>query len=404
MGLIVVLVEIALLLRRRESRNQFGWLLASSCCLCVLVFPLLILGSKLDSGFSFVAANPALGDLAKFGGSFALTAQFFRYLPMAAMLILALGSHFSHSATPTTKRFLLTALVPSLILGIGLSVFVTGAANISEYIYRPYIFISCLAILVVPDSPPTLPKGNRNCVNNLALLVALVVACQLWTRAELYDKMWNQIGNVTLIQQQERIVLLKYVTDSPMFGLGLLLLIGLAVLTLRPTIRHRATVVNVFIVGAIFTTLWSYEVNFISDLERTRSATEREEGLGPETAKATGAWLRENTPSTDLAATNYLYHPDTGQPLSDYSLGAWSQREFLVLGPNLFSYQFENRRSLYEISTYFGESQDEQTAGVLRELGVRWFVVDRLNPMSSRYWERVDSVVYKNDRFLIVRL
>jgi len=141
----------------------------------------------------------------------------------------------------------------------------------------------------------------------------------------------------------------------------------------------------------------------VGELTRVRSVAEQDGNLGSGASQEAARWLRNNSQPEELAATNFLTDYQTGGPLSDFSLGSWSQREFLVLGPNLFSSKFDDVRALYELSMFFGESADVGSAEVLRGVGVGWFVVD-LWSTSFRDWGSVADVVYENDRFLIVKL
>ena len=113
-------------------------------------------------------------------------------------------------------------------------------------------------------------------------------------------------------------------------------------------------------------------------------------------------WVKSNTDDEQLVATNYLYDHETGRPLSDFSLAAWAQREFLVLGPSFFP-DFDSHISDVEASLQFGLAPSAASARDLTRRGVNWFIVDKWNT-SFTDWRRDWDAKYENERFLVVKL
>jgi hypothetical protein len=139
-----------------------------------------------------------------------------------------------------------------------------------------------------------------------------------------------------------------------------------------------------------------------SELSRIRPSDEIETNIGAASARAVGDWARTSTPHSDLFATNYLYHFESGRPLTDFSLGAWSQREFLILGPS-FLLNFDAHLDAVMASIQFGTSPSPDSVRDLTSRGVQWFIVDKWNTDFVE-WQNYWKVVYENERFLAVKL
>jgi len=136
-------------------------------------------------------------------------------------------------------------------------------------------------------------------------------------------------------------------------------------------------------------------------VDPVRSDTELVTLEGPPDAKTIGMWLRDNSDTNELVATNYLRNKSSAL-LGAYSLAAWSQREFLILGPSL-SFKSPKTTRAIELSETFAESPSAAVASELRENGVRWFIVD-LDTTITRSWEPFAEVVAMTWRFWLLRL
>ena len=111
----------------------------------------------------------------------------------------------------------------------------------------------------------------------------------------------------------------------------------------------------------------------------------------------------ENTEASDLVATNFLFSDSAQQVFSDdYSLAVWSKREFLVLGPKFFGVS-ETAKDKISLCVRFADSPSRTDALLLGDRGVSWFVVD-LASTSQRSWEPYGDVVFRTDRFWVIKL
>lgn len=402
-GLSVLVFEVSRLLLSLKVRRPGRWILLVATLIGIATYPLLYLGSKFDGGFELVAANPALGDLAKYGSVFALISQVISNLPLLAILALALvyWRHDSRRGSSDTSTLPLMGLVPLLALGITLNVFVTGPANLFEYLSRPMIYLSALAITTSVSSI-ALSEPRARDVRLVFLSGAVGIFGFVWRALELYENSWDRLGKSLFNWNPEKVTLLKYVSDESTFGAGTLLMILVIVGLTNPRILRPKLVLSCLI-PLVVLQLLAYQTRSANELSRIRTEGEIFSNIGVDSARDVAVWLRENTNEADTVATNFLYDYQTGGPLSDFSLGSWSQREFLVLGPNLFSYDYELLQFEYELSIYFGEQPNEETAEQLRIRGVRWFVVDKYNTQFQD-WQTTTDVVYENERFIVVRL
>jgi hypothetical protein len=126
--------------------------------------------------------------------------------------------------------------------------------------------------------------------------------------------------------------------------------------------------------------------------------------LGPTESLIVGDWLRHNTDSTDLVATNYIINKE-GKPIEDYSLGVWSQRSFLVLGPEMFKVSFyfgEGSVKAREVLS-FSNTADSLSAKQLLRYGVKWFIIDT-TLTDRRNWAPYAERVFNSGKFIVLRL
>ena len=125
--------------------------------------------------------------------------------------------------------------------------------------------------------------------------------------------------------------------------------------------------------------------------------------LGSDEVRTVGRWLSENSEASNLVATNFLFSDSAQQVFSDdYSLAVWSKREFLVLGPKFFGVS-ETAKDKISLCVRFADSPSRTDALLLGDRGVSWFVVD-LASTSQRSWEPYGDVVFRTDRFWVIKL
>lgn len=126
--------------------------------------------------------------------------------------------------------------------------------------------------------------------------------------------------------------------------------------------------------------------------------------LGPTESVVVGDWLRRNTDNTDLIATNYIIDKE-GKPIEDYSLGVWSKRSFLLLGPEMFKVSFyfgEGSTKASEVLA-FSNTADSLSATQLLRYGVKWFIIDT-TLTERRNWAPYAERVFGSGRFIVLRL
>jgi hypothetical protein len=142
----------------------------------------------------------------------------------------------------------------------------------------------------------------------------------------------------------------------------------------------------------------------LTDSRREVSSSEVIEIIGPSGVRDVGAWLRANTRTTDLIATNYKLS-EASFGYEGYPLAAWSHREFLVLGfpvPETRSTQEKWIRANRAVKE-FATGANHEGCQTLLNFGVKWFVAD-LEQTSNRYWPQCATVEFSTDRFIVLSL
>ncbi len=398
--IIILCAETFVLTRQFATRPRILVLLFGGAVASFGIIPLIWLASKVIDGFAFADVNPGLGKIAAYGPGFAYLLvslqRLWLIVPIVAMVVLVLSSGKRAPCKRPINLYLL-GLAPIALLGVLMDVIMTGNANTYEYFSGPMYFVTSLILMgiVAPDSAVLLPARN---LRLFCLLVTCVVTLGfLWVRLGLAEKIWHlaqsQLGQDTSIPQ-------FLSTDSRISAAAVTIVILSA--TTRSKWYSPRLVLGSLLVSLSILTLYGYWNSAVSELQREREPSEIATSLGQLDNQLVGRWLRSNTLPTDLIATNELFDSSTGQPLSDFSLAAWSKREFLVLGPSFLG-DYSRLRSQLDVSQQFGYAPSQTEAEQLRQWGVKWFVVDRLDS-SFNDWENTWDVHYANEHFFVVKI
>lgn len=396
-AIIIFCAEIFMFTRRLATRPRILALLSGSAVASLGVFPLIWLASKIIDGFAITEVNPGLGQIATYGPSFAylliLLQRFWLIVPVAIVLGLSLGK--KPVAQPPINLFVL-CFGPIALLGVLMDTIMTGNANTFEYFSEPIYFVTSIILMVVVASDSAVLPPARNLRLFCLLVICVVNFGFLWVRLGLAEKVWflarSQLGRDESIPQ-------FLLIDSRIGATAITIAILSA--TTRSKWFSPRLVLGSLLVSLSILTLYGYWNSAVSELQREREPSEITGNLGSPNSQLVGRWLQSNTLPTDLIATNDLFDSSTGQPLSDFSLAAWSKREFLVLGPRFLG-DYSRFSSELDVSQQFGYAASQDEANQLRRWGVKWFVVDRLkSPFNN--WEKAWDVQYANEHFFVIK-
>ena len=402
-ALVVLVFEASILTKHFQLRYRipllFGTALAGSLATLPLV---LVLGNFIEN-FQVVTINPGLGQLAEFGPRFALFALLAKNLIIVVSTTVAVGLALrNYRATPTARwSDALLGLALFQIVGLVLDVKVHGNANAHEYFSGPMYFVASLAIILSSSATVNGALIIRTTKGAVLAATGLSLAGLLWTRMNLNEVLWSFLGLRLLNWNERKVILVQYFTAGMVNGAATAALILLPLLVIFGRRSVRLLQLGL-LTSVIFLTLYAYSESASSEISRIRNPEELASYLGSPNAQNIGMWVKSNTDDEQLVATNYLYDHETGRPLSDFSLAAWAQREFLVLGP-IFLPDFDSHISDVEASIQFGLAPSAASARDLTRRGVNWFIVDKWNT-SFTDWRRDWDVKYENDRFLVVKL
>jgi hypothetical protein len=402
--IIIFCAELFMLTRRFATRPRILVLLLGCTVASFGTIPLISLASKVVGGFAIAKVNLGLGDIATYGPSFAYLLvslqRFWLILPVVVIVALALSSGKRASCELPTNLFLL-GLAPIALLGVLMDTIMTGNANTYEYFSGPMYFVASLSLMGVGTLLIAVLQPLKSRLASSLIAVGLVTFGYFWVRLSLADKLWRRIGLELFEWDGLKIILLQYVTSDSRIGAAALTVIIVLVSTKVKRFSPQLAVGSV-LVSLSSLTLYGYWNSAVSEFQRERKPSEVAASLGSPNTQLVGRWIQFNTLTLDLIATHNLFDPTTGQPLSDFSLAAWSKREFLVLGPRFLG-DYSRLSSELDLSQQFGYAPSQAGAEQLREWGVKWFVVDRLNSPFNN-WEKAWDVQYANEHFLVVKL
>ena len=401
-AIIIFCAETFTLTRRLATRPRILVLLLGCAIASFATIPLISLASKVVGGFAIAEANPELGQIATSGLSFAYLLvslqRLWLIVPIAIVLGLSLGK--KSEAQPSINLFFM-CFVPITLLGVLMDIIMTGNANTFEYFSGPMYFVASLTLIgVVSSDVAVLRPPKRRLIVSL-VAVWLVTFGYFWVRLRLAERLWRRIGAELFEWDGRKVVLLQYVTFDRRIGAATVAIVILIV-TIRSKWFSPRLVLGSLLVSLSILTLYGYWNSAVNELQRERKPNEIAANLGSPKSQLVGRWLESNTSARDMIATHNLFDSATGQPLSDFSLAAWSKREFLVLGPRFLG-DYSRLSAELDVSQQFGYAPSQDEAEQLRQWDVKWFVVDRLNSPFDN-WEKAWDVQYANERFFVVKL
>lgn len=266
------------------------------------------------------------------------------------------------------------ALIPAIELSIW--------ANGTDYLYfsRPILLVFNLYLLYmllhkISGGTSRFISSSKSSLLGLGILIAIVAAVLLWKRN--------------------------------FFAASLISLVLVISSALFPQTRQNKIGVRALggvCLAIVIVTCLNISRSAIVSLSSDASFDNAVSLLGPTESVVVGDWLRRNTDNTDLIATNYIIDKE-GKPIEDYSLGVWSKRSFLLLGPEMFKVSFyfgEGSTKASEVLA-FSNTADSLSATQLLRYGVKWFIIDT-TLTERRNWAPYAERVFSSGRFIVLRL
>jgi len=383
--LIILMTEVNTRQFVRSSANLIRILVASTL-VCGTVFMALLLGRFV--GWE-VTGNPVYIDRDAPNRVMAALVGARRYLAadlpqlagtvlLATFALIATGKPECQNARKTRLAVVSVIPVLALIPAAELSIWANG----TDYLYfsRPILLVVNLYLLhiilhKVSLSTPRFSLLSKSSSLSLATVIAIVATVLLWKRSFLAASL------ISLIL----VIFSALFPQTRQNRIGIRTLGGVSLAIVLVTCLNGSS---------------NAMTSLFSDVSRENAVSL----LGPPESLAVGDWLRHNTDSTDLVATNYIINKE-GKPIEDYSLGVWSRRPFLMLGPGMFrvSFYFGEGSIKASETLSFANTADSFSAKQLLRYGVKWFIIDT-TLTERRNWSPYAKNVYHSGRFIVLRL
>ena len=358
-------------------------------------------GSHIVSGYNLESLNPELGDLSAYGPKLALIFTVLRRSWLVLLLlIVGLGPMKPKSEVPISRGFRITwSFAPVVTLGFVLDVTIVGNANTFEYFSGPMYFVSTMPLILLKDSDTEAASILATKWWRLALVASISVAGWSWNHFKLVDRAWSL--SKTAIDLPLSASLVNDVLGNSFVGASF----ATAIFMIYRTRSSRHTMSEIgtsLIISILILSSFTLIQSGISKLSEPRTNEAISATVGTQDERQVGTWLRHSTEESDLLATNGLVDSETNMPNSNFALAAWSQREFLVLGPKFLG---DVRATQDEIALCesFGSMPSMEGAIKLRDLGVSWFILNKADSLGLK----LDSqwkIRFENSSFIVLQL
>jgi hypothetical protein len=352
-------------------------------------------GWRLD----FTSVNYGLGQLSESGRVFSTIALIISRLLLWALAGPLVVRGRSMAGSIANRRLPESSLIATLlVLGLLLELGIFADANVFCYLAGPMYFLASIAIITHCDTEVARARDHaQNRVTSLSVVTILAFGL-LWTRGG-SERLWDVVDRHASFLTDLHISLLRFVSaDSRVGATMAAVIITLALVGLRRAIPISQLLLLPVIVLTFSNSFWPS----VRDFETEISAESTTGYLGTHESQAIAAQLKQVSRESDLIATNHLFDAD-GRALSNFSLAAWSGREFLILGPRFGGDVTRRKAEAIEHSMRFANSPSIDSCKRLESAGVKWFVVD-LQLTDSRDWSACAETVVSKGRFTLLSM
>ena len=394
LALIVLLIatEVFSYCNRRSTITQLAVTLTAVTLTGMMTLLSLPMLTERVGGFSIAWGDLRGDELSRRGLATVLITLFARqvWLILAIALVWFLTTRLKPNRLESRASVLLVCLSPLLAVAITFDAIVVGVANTNEYFSGPMYLLVGLNLLTASRVLLRSSVVNVGAISNL--IAGTTVGLSMLV-ARMVD--------TAILPELPGSALLRVGLSDPRVIFGLVVVIGLVTrqgVVLRSTELLLTSLFTVFLIvglGGAASRLINDGVQPVtSDVTLVRL-------LGAPDGQTVGLWLSNNTHESDLIATNHL-RDRAGQLGTDFTLGMWSERPFLVLGPKL-GFESLQQSAAITASEDFAVSASGTSAEYLLSQGVDYFVVD-LDTTSLRSWEPYADVVAMTWRFWVLKM
>ena len=340
-----------------------------------------------------------LGQLSESSLRFAVIGLVLLRLPLWVLVLSVSTKSWPELKSPRSSRLpQLMASTALIVLGLLLEMSIFAYSNVFLYFAGPMYFLASIATIIHCSCQPEKSDGVAQ-IRVSAALSSVIVA---------YGLLWSQGGSRVFWSLAERalpslsdlhVTLLQVTTSDSRTGATLA---AAVIFIISIVTRRRVSIVQILLLPLVVLTLSNSVLTSVRDFRVDVPAEEIRMNLGEQDIQDIASRMRLLSKESELVATNHLYD-SAGQALSDFSLAAWSGREFLILGPRFAGDLTGHKAEAVRYSMEFGASPSSDSCRYLWNNGVRWFVADlRVTPI--RDWSICSSVAFSTEKFLLLSL
>lgn len=353
--------------------------------------------SHIVGSFTIGVPNPYLGEIATHGAIAAILGLVLQQLWLFQLVLLVwiLVKMHDSSRLESAQRFLLSmSLLP--FVGLGYDLMVVGNPNliVHEQFSGPNYFVGLLALLLVVEFKRGDSRSHLSSIRSDTLWIAVGFGSLAWRTVIEATQLADNIERATIraVVSDGRVLFLAALTLALVFGDS----------------ASRQTYVSIRVGVFVLIVLGMTSSLSLQPLSFEKLSTKRDDlnfYLGPPNSEKVGRFLKAVTPIDARVATNFLFAKGPDESDSDFSLSVWSEREFLVLGPRFARVLSEpsDVDAAVSLCLGFADLPNQKILEKLKSMNISWFVVD-LMATSNRNWQPFASVVYRTDRFWVLRL
>jgi len=383
---VIAIAELVLFRKSKRDSRVFGTtsiVLVVGSLFFVLIYPV----GRVIQSFTFAMYNPSLGSIAEIGFIGAIFALVLLKSPILIGGLLSLRASDGAREANSHGQFI-SMLLPLITFGWFADAAVLSHGNSHEYFSGPYYFVASLSLIaVLMSTQPLQAHHQKTWVSTGILLIggyigAATVARMPALNVRGFDTFRLLLTESVVVQAlliSVIFVVLPRVRQFPPASFAVALLIGLTL----STVTYRS--------GDALAALNSRSTPGAASVKQQKSETQ-----------VIGEWLRSQTDAKATIATNHLLIPGSQTLSGDYSLAAYSERTFLVLGPR-FPGETAASIAAVELSREFAISPTVSNRDQLLGLGVDYFVID-LASTPVRDWGNLASVKFQTISFWILQL
>lgn len=353
-------------------------------------------GWRLD----LTSVNYGLGQLSESGRIFSAVALVLIRLPLWVLVMPLVVRSWNGAGSAANRQLPKPFLIVTLmLLGLLLELGIFGdSSNTFLYLAGPMYFLASLSIITHSDIE--VAKARARVQNRVvSLSVAMILAFGLlWARGG-SERLWDVADRHATLLADRDIHLLHYVTENSRVGATVA---AVTITVVLVGLRRRIPLSRLLLLPTVVFTFSNWFGTSVRDFKPKISADVTTIYLGTQDIQTIAARLKQVSRESDLIATNHLFSIQGGA-LSDFSLAAWSGREFLILGPRFGGEIIGRKAEAIENSMQFADAPTTVTCRPLEEAGVRWFIVD-LQLTDTRNWSVCAEEIFRAGDFTLLSM